>query len=135
MMFWFKNNRSAKFLKNEFTLKENAESYKNHEKTNKKTYCVYCSFLTNVGSCFCDYFQILLPLPKVQELQMTTAPDENIQCLSVDGNFDDCQDIVKALFVSDAKQEFNLTAVNSINWARILAQIVYYWYSSLAISK
>ena len=55
--------------------------------------------------------------------------DENIHCVSLDGTFDDCQNIVKELF---QKREFNkevgLGAVNSINWCRILAQIVYYFY-------
>eukprot|EP01062_Namystynia_karyoxenos_P062431 TRINITY_DN55312_c0_g1_i1.p1 TRINITY_DN55312_c0_g1~~TRINITY_DN55312_c0_g1_i1.p1 ORF type:complete len:485 (+),score=154.06 TRINITY_DN55312_c0_g1_i1:88-1542(+) len=61
-----------------------------------------------------------------QEMQMTTVPDENIHCVAVKGVFDDCQDIVKALFRSDLKKRLRLGAVNSINWARILAQIVYY---------
>ncbi|KAN0064129.1 threonine synthase [Thecaphora frezii] len=64
----------------------------------------------------------------IQEAQMTTVLDDNVHNVAVEGTFDDCQDIVKALF-SDA--EFNakhrLGAVNSINWARILAQIVYYF--------
>ncbi|GAC98086.1 threonine synthase [Pseudozyma hubeiensis SY62] len=64
----------------------------------------------------------------IQEAQMTTVLDDNVHNVSVQGTFDDCQDVVKALF-SDA--EFNakhrLGAVNSINWARILAQIVYYF--------
>ncbi|KAL9934620.1 hypothetical protein V8E36_006395 [Tilletia maclaganii] len=64
----------------------------------------------------------------IQEAQMTTVLDANVHNLAVEGTFDDCQDIVKALF-SDA--EFNakhrLGAINSINFARILAQIVYYF--------
>jgi len=75
---------------------------------------------------------ILFPTGRVadiQEAQMTTVLDENIHCVSVDGTFDDCQNIVKELF---QKREFNeevgLGAVNSINWCRILAQIVYYFY-------
>lgn len=65
----------------------------------------------------------------LQELQMTTVEDENIHCLAVEGSFDDCQNMVKELF-SDAsfKQELGLSAVNSINWARITSQIVYYFY-------
>lgn len=63
----------------------------------------------------------------VQELQMTTVPDENVHCLSVEGSFDDCQDIVKALFADvEFRSQVGLSAVNSINWARITAQIVYY---------
>ncbi|KAG6819335.1 hypothetical protein H0H93_012811 [Arthromyces matolae] len=74
---------------------------------------------------------ILFPKGRVspiQEAQMTTVPDENVHNVAVKGTFDDCQDIVKALF---ADREFNSThrlgAVNSINWARILAQTVYYF--------
>ncbi|KAI0752724.1 tryptophan synthase beta subunit-like PLP-dependent enzyme [Daedaleopsis nitida] len=66
----------------------------------------------------------------IQEAQMTTVTDPNVHNLAVQGTFDDCQDIVKALF---ADREFNAThrlgAVNSINWARILAQTVYYFLS------
>ncbi|KAJ7216571.1 tryptophan synthase beta subunit-like PLP-dependent enzyme [Mycena pura] len=66
----------------------------------------------------------------IQEAQMTTVTDANVHNIAVQGTFDDCQDIVKSLF-SDA--EFNAThrlgAVNSINWARILAQTVYYFLS------
>ncbi|EJD02011.1 tryptophan synthase beta subunit-like PLP-dependent enzyme [Fomitiporia mediterranea MF3/22] len=64
----------------------------------------------------------------IQEAQMTTVTDYNVHNIAVKGTFDDCQDIVKALF---ADAEFNAThrlgAINSINWARILAQTVYYF--------
>ncbi|TDL19461.1 tryptophan synthase beta subunit-like PLP-dependent enzyme [Rickenella mellea] len=64
----------------------------------------------------------------IQEAQMTTVTDPNVYNVAVKGTFDDCQDIVKALFND---REFNAThslgAVNSINWARILAQTVYYF--------
>lgn len=67
---------------------------------------------------------------------MTTVLDDNVHNVSVQGTFDDCQDVVKALF-SDA--EFNakhrLGAVNSINWARILAQIVYYFSAYFSFRK
>lgn len=66
----------------------------------------------------------------IQEAQMTTVTDANVHNVAVKGTFDDCQDIVKALF---ADREFNAThhlaAINSINWARILAQTVYYFLS------
>ncbi|KAL8712098.1 MAG: hypothetical protein Q9220_003532 [cf. Caloplaca sp. 1 TL-2023] len=69
-----------------------------------------------------------------QELQMTTVPEANIHCLSVDGTFDDCQDFVKALFADPVINKTQmLGAVNSINWARILAQIVYYVSSYLSL--
>ena len=68
----------------------------------------------------------------VQRRQMTTLGDKNIHALAVDGTFDDCQDLVKAMF-SDAqfRSGTNLLAVNSINWARVLAQVVYYFYAAL----
>ncbi len=66
----------------------------------------------------------------IQERQMTTVLDSNIHNLAVEGSFDDAQGIVKALFNDlDFKQKYRLGAVNSINWARILAQIVYYFYA------
>ncbi|CAG8504527.1 155_t:CDS:2, partial [Scutellospora calospora] len=66
----------------------------------------------------------------VQEAQMTTVLDKNVHNLAVEGTFDDCQDIVKTLFSdSHFNQKHHLGAINSINWARILAQIVYYFYS------
>ncbi|MGN7613310.1 threonine synthase, partial [Magnetococcales bacterium HHB-1] len=66
----------------------------------------------------------------VQERQMTTVLDENVHNIAIRGNFDDGQAIVKALFNDlDFKKKYHLGAVNSINWARILAQIVYYFYA------
>ncbi|KAI1780446.1 threonine synthase [Hypoxylon cercidicola] len=72
----------------------------------------------------------------IQEAQMTTVLDANVHNLAVTGTFDDCQDIVKALFADpDINSTLNLGAVNSINWARILAQIVYYFYSYFSLAK
>ncbi|TBU63567.1 threonine synthase [Dichomitus squalens] len=72
----------------------------------------------------------------IQEAQMTTVTDPNVHNLAVKGTFDDCQDIVKSLF---ADREFNakhrLGAVNSINWARILAQTVYYFLSYFHLKR
>ncbi|PCK01013.1 MAG: threonine synthase, partial [Alteromonadaceae bacterium] len=72
---------------------------------------------------------------EVQRRQMTTVLEDNIHNIALEGNFDDCQNMVKASF---ADQSFlpegrQLAAVNSINWARIMAQIVYYFYASLAL--
>ncbi|MDX2074640.1 MAG: threonine synthase [Alphaproteobacteria bacterium] len=70
----------------------------------------------------------------VQRRQMTTVADKNVHNLAVDGTFDDCQDMVKALFNDAAfREKHHLTAVNSINWARILAQVVYYFYAALSL--
>ncbi|CUB05687.1 threonine synthase [Marinomonas fungiae] len=80
---------------------------------------------------------ILHPYQRVSEVQrrqMTTVIDDNVFNIAVKGNFDDCQGMVKASF---ADQSFlkgaKLGAVNSINWARIMAQIVYYFSSALAV--
>ncbi|RYP02154.1 hypothetical protein DL764_005949 [Monosporascus ibericus] len=72
----------------------------------------------------------------IQEAQMTTCTDANVNNLAVAGTFDDCQDIVKALFSDpDTNQALKLGAVNSINFSRILAQIVYYFYSYFSLVK
>jgi threonine synthase len=82
---------------------------------------------------------IMYPTGRVsplQEDQMTTVTDDNIHTFSVKGTFDDCQSLVKQVF---ADEEFNNTyhigAVNSINWARILAQMTYYFYSYFQLKK
>ncbi len=71
---------------------------------------------------------------EIQRLQMTTVPDANVHALQVEGTFDDGQTIVKTLSNDAAfKRELNLTAVNSINWARIMAQVVYYFDAALKL--
>ncbi len=73
---------------------------------------------------------------ELQELQMTTVADANVHCLAVDGSFDDCQALAKALFADlPFKTRYHLGAMNSVNWARLLAQIVYYGYASLALGR
>lgn len=70
----------------------------------------------------------------IQEAQMTTVLDDNVFNLAVKGTFDDCQDIVKSLFNDTAfNSTYRLGAINSINWARILAQIVYYFSTYYAL--
>jgi threonine synthase len=64
---------------------------------------------------------------EVQRLQMTTVDAPNIHNLAIEGTFDDCQDLVKAMFADEAfRSRHVLSAVNSINWARVMAQTVYY---------
>ncbi len=71
----------------------------------------------------------------VQALQMTTVTDANVHNIAVHGTFDDCQDMVKALFGDlDFKEKYSLGAVNSINWARVLAQVAYYFYAWLRVT-
>lgn len=68
----------------------------------------------------------------VQALQMTSVTDANVHNIAVRGTFDDCQDMVKELFGDlEFKEKYSLGAVNSINWARVLAQVVYYFYAWL----
>ena len=71
---------------------------------------------------------------EVQRRQMTTVPDGNVFNIAVEGTFDDCQDMVKALFADEAlRDRVNLSAVNSINWARVMGQIVYYVHAALQV--
>ena len=70
----------------------------------------------------------------VQRFQMTTVDADNVFNIAIKGTFDDCQDLVKDLFNDKpVRKKLNLSAVNSINWARIMAQIVYYFYSASRI--
>ncbi|WP_444910970.1 threonine synthase [Microbulbifer sp. TRSA005] len=92
------------------------------------------------GCRHCDNIDIFILHPhnrvsEVQRRQMTTVLSDNVFNIAMEGNFDDCQNMVKASF---ANQSFlpdgrRLVAVNSINWARIMAQIVYYFYAALRL--
>jgi threonine synthase len=80
---------------------------------------------------------ILFPKGKVspvQQRQMTTSPDANVHALAIEGNFDECQTLVKEMF-NDAgfRDRVRLSGVNSINWARIMAQVVYYFTAALSL--
>jgi threonine synthase len=71
----------------------------------------------------------------VQALQMTSVTDSNVHNIAVRGTFDDCQDMVKELFGDlEFKEKYSLGAVNSINWARVLAQVVYYFYAWMRVT-
>ena len=73
---------------------------------------------------------------EVQRRQMTTIDDANVHNIAIEGSFDDCQRMVKECFVdADFRSQYQLTAVNSINWARIMAQIVYYFYAALQVGS
>ena len=79
---------------------------------------------------------VLYPQGRISEVQrrfMTTASEDNIRCLALDGVFDDCQAIVKGLFQDKSLDNAGLSGVNSINFARIAAQTVYFVYSALAL--
>ena len=86
--------------------------------------------IDGVKSCNNVDIVILYPAGRVSDVQrrqMTTVDSPNVHTVAIDGTFDDCQDLVKAMF-NDAqfRNELNLSAVNSINWARVMAQTVYY---------
>ncbi|WP_119300350.1 threonine synthase [Dongia deserti] len=71
---------------------------------------------------------------EVQRRQMTTIDSANVFNIAIDGSFDDCQDLVKAMFNDHAfRDRINMSAVNSINWARVMAQVVYYAAAAVAL--
>jgi len=71
---------------------------------------------------------------EVQRRQMTTPSEDNVHALAVDGDFDDCQAAVKDMFNDFAfREEVKLAGVNSINWGRVLAQVVYYFSSAVSL--
>ncbi|HZL60451.1 MAG TPA: threonine synthase [Stellaceae bacterium] len=75
-------------------------------------------------------------ISEVQRRQMTTVPSRNVHAVAVEGTFDDCQDLVKAMFAdAEFRRAYKLSAMNSINWARIMAQIVYYFTAALALGS
>ena len=82
---------------------------------------------------------ILFPLNRVSEIQrkqMTTVKKKNVFNIAVKGNFDDCQRMVKNYFkLNNENKKINLAAVNSINWVRIMGQIVYYFWSYFRVSN
>src|SRR5258707_11488168 len=88
------------------------------------------------GRARADVF-VLFPYGRVSDVQrrmMTTAADDNVHALAIEGTFDDCQAIVKGLFNHHAfRDRVALSGVNSINWARIVAQAVYYFTAAVAL--
>ncbi|HET7190803.1 MAG TPA: threonine synthase [Pseudolabrys sp.] len=82
---------------------------------------------------------VLFPRGRISEVQrrmMTTVPDDNVHAVAIDGTFDDCQALVKAMFNHQAfRDHVRLSGVNSINWARIVAQTVYYFAAAVALGS
>src|SRR5215467_7605690 len=82
---------------------------------------------------------VLFPQGRISDVQrrmITTAADANIHALAIEGTFDDCQAIVKGLFNHHTfRDQVALSGVNSINWARIVAQVVYYFTSAVALGS
>ena len=99
----------------------------------------------DTGGAACEAFKghhltdlfILFPngrVSEVQRKQMTTVSDSNVYAIAVNGTFDDCQAIVKSLFNHDSfRDQVNLAGVNSINWSRIMTQVVYYFVAGVAL--
>ena len=86
-----------------------------------------------------EHIQIFMLHPEgrvsdVQRRQMTTVLAPNVHNIAIDGSFDDAQAMVKRLFGDEeARDQINLSAVNSINWARLMAQVVYYFYAAVRL--
>jgi threonine synthase len=90
------------------------------------------------GRSRADLF-VLFPRGRISDVQrrmMTTAQDENVHAVAIEGTFDDCQAIVKGMFNHhDFRDRARLSGVNSINWARIVAQVVYYFTAAVALGS
>jgi threonine synthase len=90
------------------------------------------------GRARVDLF-VLFPHGRISDVQrrmMTTVEDDNVHALAIDGTFDDCQAIVKGMFNHHAFRDgARLSGVNSINWARIVAQVVYYFTAAVALGS
>jgi threonine synthase len=90
------------------------------------------------GRAHTDLF-VLFPQGRISDVQrrmMTTVEDDNVHALAIEGTFDDCQAMVKGMFNHHAfRDRARLSGVNSINWARIVAQVVYYFTSAVALGS
>ena len=114
-------------------------------KRNKKLTLI-CATSGDTGAAAVEAYKgmpgvnIIVLFPKgrissVQQKQITTVYEDNVHAIAVEGNFDECQSIVKQIFEKEhIKKKYSLSAVNSINWVRVMAQIVYYFYSALQVS-
>lgn len=111
----------------------------------KRTQTILCATSGDTGGAAVEAFRgrantrivAMFPDGRISEVQrrfMTTAGEDNVRCVAVSGTFDDCQAILKdALSDQSLKQSVGLSAVNSINFARIVAQAVYYFTSAVAV--
>jgi len=115
--------------------------YDHHLKNLKKKINVVVATSGDTGAAAIDAIKskdkmnifVLHPNNKVSSVQrklMTTVEDKNVFNIAIDGNFDDCQNLVKSMFADNKfSNSINMSGVNSINWARIVAQTVYYFFS------
>jgi threonine synthase len=111
----------------------------------QRTMTIVCATSGDTGGAAVEAFRgsdrvkivTLFPEGRISEVQrrfMTTAAEPNVATVAVDGSFDDCQSIVKALFLdTELARSVDLSGVNSINWARIAAQSVYYFTAAVAL--
>ncbi len=94
--------------------------------------------IDGVKNCSNIDIVILYPAGRVSDVQrrqMTTVDSPNVRTVAIEGTFDDCQDLVKAMFNhAEFREAQNLSAVNSINWARVMAQVVYYFEATRRIN-
>ena len=121
--------------------------YEHYLNQNKKKINIVVATSGDTGSAAIDAIKgrknmnvfVLHPDNKISSVQkklMTTASEKNVYNLAIQGNFDDCQNIVKTMFSDlEFSKSINMSGVNSINWARIIAQAVYYFYSYFKLGK
>ena len=121
--------------------------YDHHLKNLKKKINVVVATSGDTGAAAIDAIKnkdkmnifVLHPNNKVSSVQrklMTTVEDENVFNIAIDGNFDDCQNLVKSMFADNKfSNSIDMSGVNSINWVRIVAQTVYYFFSYFQVCQ
>ncbi|MDC0167913.1 threonine synthase [bacterium] len=121
--------------------------YEYYLRKNKKTINIVVATSGDTGAAAIDAIKgksnlnifILHPNNRISSVQrkiMTTVEEKNVFNIAIEGNFDDCQNIVKGMFAElEFSKSINMSGVNSINWARIIAQTVYYFYSYFKLDK
>ena len=121
--------------------------YEHLLKSNNKTINIVVATSGDTGAAAIDAIKgksnlnifVLHPNNRISSVQrkiMTTVEEKNVFNIAIDGNFDDCQNIVKQMFSDlEFSKSINMSGVNSINWARIIAQTVYYFYAYFKLGK
>ena len=121
--------------------------YEHYLKSNNKTINIVVATSGDPGAAAIDAIKgkanlrifVLHPNNRISSVQrkiMTTVEEKNVFNIAIDGNFDDCQNIVKEMFSDlEFSRSINMSGVNSINWARIIAQAVYYFYAYFKIGR
>ena len=121
--------------------------YEHFLKSNNKTINIVVATSGDTGAAAIDAIKgksnlnifVLHPNNRISSVQrkiMTTVKEKNVFNIAIDGNFDDCQNIVKQMFSDlEFSKSINMSGVNSINWARIIAQTVYYFYAYFKLGK